>query len=254
MSAEVLVEQQGATLVVTINRPHRRNAVTRLVSEGIAAAMDRLDGDEALAVGIITGAGGSFCAGMDLQAFLDGERPELEGRGFGGITERPPCKPLIAAIEGFALAGGCELALACDLIVAAEDAVFGLPEVCRGLVAGSGGLVRLPQRIPRAIALEYALTGARLPATEAHGWGLVNRITAPGGALAGARALAESICANGPLAVAMTKRIVTESQSWPAAELWSRQAPLVDAVLASEDAREGSLAFAEKRAPVWRGR
>jgi enoyl-CoA hydratase len=254
MSAEVLVEQQGATLVVTINRPQRRNAVTRLVSEGIAAAMDRLDGDEALAVGIITGAGGSFCAGMDLQAFLDGERPELEGRGFGGITERPPCKPLIAAIEGFALAGGCELALACDLIVAAEDAVLGLPEVCRGLVAGSGGLVRLPQRIPRAIALEYALTGARLPAREAHGWGLVNRLTAPGEALAGALALADTICANGPLAVAMTKRIVTESPTWPTAELWARQAPLVDAVLASEDAREGSLAFAEKRLPVWRGR
>lgn len=254
MSGQVLAERQGATLVVTINRPKRRNAVTRLVSEGIAAAMDQLDGDAALSVGIITGAGGSFCAGMDLQAFLDGERPEIEGRGFGGITERPPRKPLIAAVEGFALAGGCELALACDLIVAADDAVFGLPEVSRGLVAGSGGLVRLPRRIPPAIALEYALTGARLPAQEAHRWGLVNRITAAGGALAGALALAESICANGPLAVAMTKRIVMESPNWPAAELWSRQAPLVDEVLASEDAREGALAFAEKRAPVWRGR
>ncbi|MFO7552497.1 MAG: crotonase/enoyl-CoA hydratase family protein [Haliea sp.] len=254
MSTDVLVEQQGATLVVSINRPQRRNAVTRQVSEGIAAAMDRLDGDPALSVGIITGVGGSFCAGMDLQAFLDGERPEIEGRGFGGITERPPRKPLIAAVEGFALAGGCELALACDLIVAAEDAVFGLPEVSRGLVAGSGGLVRLPQRIPPAIALEYALTGARLPATAAHSWGLVNRLTVSGGALAGALALADSICANSPLAVAMTKRIVTESPNWPVAELWSRQAPLVDAVLASEDAREGSRAFAEKRVPVWRGR
>jgi|TARA_R100000005_G_scaffold95328_1_gene76428 enoyl-CoA hydratase len=254
MNTEVLVEQRGATLVVTINRPQRRNAVTRQVSEGIAAAMDRLDRDEELSVGIITGAGGSFCAGMDLQAFLDGERPEIEGRGFGGITEKPPRKPLIAAVEGFALAGGCELALACDLIVAAEDAFFGLPEVSRGLVAGSGGLVRLPRRIPPAIALEYALTGARLPAVEAHGWGLVNRITAAGEALAGALALAASICANGPLAVAMTKRIVMESPNWPQAELWSRQAPLVDAVLASEDAREGALAFAEKRAPVWLGR
>ena len=191
---------------------------------------------------------------MDLQAFLDGERPEIEGRGFGGITEKPPRKPLIAAVEGFALAGGCELALACDLIVAAEDAFFGLPEVSRGLVAGSGGLVRLPRRIPPAIALEYALTGARLPAQEAHGWGLVNRITVSGEALAGALALAASICANGPLAVAMTKRIVMESPNWPQAELWSRQAPLVDAVLASEDAREGALAFAEKRPPIWRGR
>ncbi len=254
MTDEVLTERRGATLVVTINRPGRRNAVTRLVSEGIAAAMDQLDGDAALSVGIITGAGGSFCAGMDLQAFLDGERPEIEGRGFGGITERPPRKPLIAAVEGFALAGGCELALACDLIVAADDAFFGLPEVSRGLVAGSGGLVRLPRRIPPAIALEYALTGARLPAQEAHRWGLVNRITAAGGALAGALALADSICANGPLAVAMTKRIVMESPNWAASELWSRQAPLVDEVLASEDAREGALAFAEKRAPVWRGR
>ncbi len=254
MNTGVLVEQRGATLVVTINRPQRRNAVTRQVSEGIAAAMDRLDQDEELSVGIITGAGGSFCAGMDLQAFLDGERPEIEGRGFGGITEKPPRKPLIAAVEGFALAGGCELALACDLIVAAEDAFFGLPEVSRGLVAGSGGLVRLPRRIPPAIALEYALTGARLPTQEAHGWGLVNRITVSGEALAGALALAASICANGPLAVAMTKRIVMESPNWPQAELWSRQAPLVDAVLASEDAREGALAFAEKRAPVWLGR
>ena len=254
MSAEVLVEQYGATLVVSINRPQRRNAVTRQVSEGIAAAMDRLDDDEDLAVGIITGTGGSFCAGMDLQAFLDGERPEIEGRGFGGITERPPRKPLIAAVEGFALAGGCELALACDLIVAADDAVFGLPEVSRGLVAGSGGLVRLPRRIPPAIALEYALTGARMLAPEAHRWGLVNRLTASGGALAGALELADNICANGPLAVAMTKRIVMESPNWPAAELWSRQAPLVDAVLASEDAQEGARAFAEKRVPIWRGR
>ncbi|HAN69350.1 MAG TPA: enoyl-CoA hydratase [Halieaceae bacterium] len=254
MNTEVLVEQHGAVLVVSINRPRRRNAVTRQVSEGIAAAMDQLDEDEELSVGIITGTGGNFCAGMDLQAFLDGERPEIEGRGFGGISERPPQKPLIAAVEGFALAGGCELALACDLIVAAEDAFFGLPEVSRGLVAGSGGLVRLPRRIPPAIALEYALTGARLPALEAHSWGLVNRVTASGGALAGALALATSICANGPLAVAMTKRIVMESPNWPQAELWSRQAPLVDAVLASEDAREGALAFAEKRPPIWRGR
>lgn len=254
MTSAVLVEQHGATLVVSINRPRWRNAVTRQVSEGIADAMDRLDSDASLAVGIITGAGGSFCAGMDLQAFLDGERPEIEGRGFGGITERPPSKPLIAAVEGFALAGGCELALACDLIVAAEDAVFGLPEVSRGLVAGSGGLVRLPRRIPPAIALEYALTGSRLSAPEAHGWGLVNRLTASGEALAGALSLAREICANGPLAVAMTKRIVMESPHWPAADLWSRQAPLVDAVLASEDAREGARAFAEKRAPVWKGR
>jgi enoyl-CoA hydratase len=253
MANDILTEQRGPVLVVTINRPRRRNAVTRAVSQGIADAMDRLDADSSLSVGIITGAGESFCAGMDLQAFLDGERPEIEGRGFGGISEKPPAKPLIAAVEGFALAGGCELALACDLIVAAENAVFGLPEVSRGLVAGSGGLVRLPRRIPPAIALEYALTGDRMPAPVAHGWGLVNRLVASGEALSGALALADRICANGPLAVAMTKRIVMESPGWPVAEQWSRQAPLVDAVLASEDAHEGALAFAEKRAPRWRG-
>ena len=253
MAPEVVVEQRGATLVVTIDRPARRNAVNQSVAQAVAAAMDWLDADPALRVGIITGAGGCFCAGMDLIAFLEGERPEIPGRGFAGITETPPRKPLIAAVEGFALAGGCELALACDLIVAAENASFGLPEVTRGLVAGSGGLVRLPRRIPPAIALEYALTGERMDARTAHGWGLVNRITAPGAALDGALALAENIVKNGPLAVEMTKRIVVESPSWTSDETWSRQAPLVESVLATDDAREGARAFAEKRAPRWSG-
>jgi enoyl-CoA hydratase len=253
MAPEVAVEQRGATLVVTIDRPARRNAVNQSVAQAVAAAMDWLDADPALRVGIITGAGGCFCAGMDLIAFLEGERPEIPGRGFAGITETPPRKPLIAAVEGFALAGGCELALACDLIVAAENASFGLPEVTRGLVAGSGGLVRLPRRIPPAIALEYALTGERMDARTAHGWGLVNRITAPGAALDGALALAENIVKNGPLAVEMTKRIVVESPSWTSDETWSRQAPLVESVLATDDAREGARAFAEKRAPRWSG-
>src|SRR5258706_5041336 len=159
MSESVWVEERGATLVIEINRPQQRNAVNRAVSLGIAAALDELDKRLDLRVGILGGRGGSFCSGMDLRAFLDGERPELDGRGFGGLTEAPPRKPLIAAVEGYALAGGCELALACDLIVAAEDAWFGLPEGCRGLIARSGGLVRLRQRIPAAIALEYALTG-----------------------------------------------------------------------------------------------
>lgn len=253
-AAEVQVERSGSTLVIAIDRPERRNAVNRAVSLGIAAALDRLDADPTLTVGILTGRGGNFCSGMDLKAFLDGERPEIEGRGFGGLTEAPPAKPLIAAVEGYALAGGCELVLACDLIVAADDAKFGLPEVKRGLVAGSGGLVRLPQRIPRAIALEYVLTGDFLDAPTAHRWGLVNQLTPNGGALSGALALAARIAANGPLAVAMSKRIIVESAAWPAAEIWSRQTSLVDAVLATEDAREGALAFTEKRPPRWQGR
>lgn len=253
MADEVLVRRDGQVLVVTLNRPSVRNAVNRAVSEAVAAAIDELEEDRRLSVGVITGAGGTFCAGMDLKAFLAGERPELPGRGFAGITEAPPSKPLVAAVEGYALAGGCEIALACDLVVAAEDAAFGLPEVRRGLVAGSGGLVRLPARIPRSIAMEYALTGDHLGAPDAHRWGLVNRLTPPGMALAGAEELARRIAANGPLAVRATKRIVTESPGWPASEVWSRQHGMVEAVLASADAQEGARAFAEKRLPVWRG-
>ena len=254
MDSQVQIEQHGAVLVIAIDRPQQRNAVTHAVSLAIARALDRLDADPALRVGIITGRGSSFCAGMDLKAFADGERPELEGRGFAGITEAPPKKPVIAAVEGFALAGGCELALACDLIIAAETAWFGLPEVTRGLVAGSGGLVRLPRRIPEAIALEYALTGARMDAATAHRWGLVNRITPEGGALEGALALAAAITANAPLSTAMTKRIIRESREWPENEIWDRQRPLVDGVLASADAAEGARAFAEKRPAQWTGR
>ena len=251
---DVITAHEGQTLIVSINRPQVRNAINRATAEGIAAAMDELDASPELRIGILTGAGGSFCAGMDLKAFLTGERPEIDGRGLAGITETPPRKPLIAAVEGYALAGGCELVLACDLVVAAEDAVFGVPEVTRGLVAGSGGLIRLPQRIPRQIALEYALTGAHMPATVAHQWGLVNRLTLHGAALDGARELANAIAKNGPLAVAMTKRIVAESPTWPSAEVWDRQRGLVEGVLATDDAREGAAAFAEKRTPMWRGR
>ena len=253
MTSPVEIELHGAILVIAINRPQQRNAVNQAVSLAIVAALDRLDADPALRVGIISGRGGSFCAGMDLKAFVDGERPEIEGRGFAGVTEAPPKKPLIAAVEGFALAGGCELALACDLIVAARTAWFGLPEVTRGLVAGSGGLVRLPRRIPEAIALEYALTGERMDAATAHRWGLVNRLTAEGGALDGALALAAAITANAPLSTAMTKRIIRESASWPEARIWELQRPLVEAVLASGDAKEGARAFAEKRQPDWKG-
>lgn len=249
----VLIDRDGPVMTITINRPNVRNAIDRATSEAIAEALDRLDADPAIFVGILTGSGGHFCAGMDLKAFLNGERVELEGRGLAGLTERPPRKPLIAAIEGYALAGGCEIALACDLIVAAENAQFGIPEVRRGLIAGSGGLVRLPRRIPSAIALEYALTGRNLSAADAKHWGLVNRLTAAGGALEGARALAAEICANGPLAVEMTKRVVTESPGWPGSEIWSRQRDILERVIASKDAREGALAFSEKRAPKWSG-
>ncbi len=253
MASPVEIERHGAILVIAINRPAQRNAVNRAVSLAIVDALDRLDADAALRVGIITGRGGSFCAGMDLKAFIAGERPEIEGRGFAGFTETPPKKPLIAAVEGFALAGGCELALACDLIVAAQTAWFGLPEVTRGLVAGSGGLVRLPRRIPEAIALEYALTGERMDAATAHRWGLVNRVTPEGGALEEALALATAITANAPLSVAMTKRIIGESRSWPEEAIWVHQRPLVESVLASDDAKEGARAFSEKRTPDWKG-
>jgi enoyl-CoA hydratase len=246
----VLVEQRDRILIITINRPHAKNAADAAVSHGLAAATDRLDQDPGLSVGVVTGAGGVFCAGMDLKAFARGENIAVEGRGLG-FTERPPVKPLIAAVEGYALAGGTELALATDLIVAAEGAVFGIPEVKRGLVAGGGGLIRLPQRIPPAIAMQLALTGAMLPARRAHELGMVNVLTEIGGALAGAITLAEEITANGPLAIAATKRVLVESRDWPAEEVWSRQSDIIGPVFASNDAKEGALAFAEKRPPRW---
>lgn len=248
----VLVETRGRILIMTINRPHARNAINAAVSQTLADATDRLDDDPGLSVGIITGAGGSFCAGMDLKAFARGENVGVEGRGLG-FTERPPVKPLIAAVEGYALAGGTEVALATDLIVAAEDSAFGIPEVKRGLVAGGGGLFRLPERIPSAIAMELALTGDNLSAPRAHQLGLVNVLAAPGRALEAAIALAEKITANGPLAVAATKRVMIESREWTDQERWSRQLEIIGPVFASNDAREGATAFAEKRAPQWAG-
>jgi enoyl-CoA hydratase len=248
MSVAVTVD--GAVLVITIDRPEARNAVNLAVAEGIAAALDRLDGDDSLRVGVLTGAGGTFCAGMDLKAFVTGERPHVEGRGFAGIVQGPPRKPLIAAVEGWALAGGFEVALACDLIVAARDARFGIPEVKRGLVAAGGALIRLPRRMPYHLAMELALTGDPIPAERAHAAGLVSRLTEPGGALAGALELVSAIAANGPLAVDATKRILVADEAGE----WERQAEIVGPVFASEDAREGARAFAEKRAPVWRGR
>jgi enoyl-CoA hydratase len=247
-------EREGTTLVITIDRPRARNAVNLAVAQGIAHALDELDGDDALVTGILTGAGGFFSAGMDLKAFLRGERPHVGDRGFAGITQRPPAKPLIAAVEGPALAGGCELALSCDLVVASEEASFGIPEVKRGLAAAAGGLMRLPARIPRTIAMELALTGDPMSAADAHRWGLVNHLTPAGGALEGARELAARIGANGPLAVRASKQVIVASPDWSSAEMWERQGEILGPVLSSEDAREGAAAFAEKRAPVWRGR
>jgi enoyl-CoA hydratase len=189
---------------------------------------------------------------MDLKAFVSGERPTYGDRGFAGIVERPPVTPLIAAVEGFALGGGCEIALACDLIVAAHDARFGIPEVKRSLVAAGGALLRLPRRVPSAIAMELALTGEPIGAERAHAVGLVNALAEPGSALDVALALADRIAANGPLALSATKRILSEN--WPEAEFWARQREIARPVFASEDAREAARAFAEKRAPVWSGR
>nr|WP_099050967.1 crotonase/enoyl-CoA hydratase family protein [Mycobacterium asiaticum] len=249
---EVLVEQRDRILIITINRPKAKNAVNAAVSRGLADAMDRLDGDAGLSVAVLTGAGGSFCAGMDLKAFARGENVVVEGRGMG-FTERPPAKPLIAAVEGYALAGGTELALATDLIVAARDSAFGIPEVKRGLVAGGGGLLRLPERIPYAIAMELALTGDQISAERAHELGLVNIVAEPGGALDAAIALAEKITANGPLAVAATKRIITESRGWTLENRFAKQIEILAPIFMSNDAKEGAIAFAEKRPPRWTG-
>jgi len=252
--AAVLTETRDGVLLVTLNRPEQRNAVNRAVAEGIASALDRLDADATLRVGVLTGAGKGFCAGMDLKAFVAGERPVVAGRGFAGIVQRASAKPLIAAVEGFAVAGGFEIALACDLIVAARGARFGIPEVKRGLVAAGGALLRLPQRIPYHLAMELALTGELVDAERMAEVGLVNRLVEPGSAVEGALSLAEAIAANGPLALAASKRILVEASSWPADAVWERQFEISDPVRASEDAREGSLAFAEKRAPRWTGR
>jgi enoyl-CoA hydratase len=252
-TSDLVTERRGRTLVVTINRPEARNAINRAVSFGLADAVAELDEDPSLSVAVLTGAGGTFCAGMDLKAFLAGEVIAVPGRGLG-FTERPPRKPIVSAVEGFALAGGTELALATDLIVASRDARFGLPEVKRGLVAGGGGLIRLPQRIPYQKAMELALTGDSFTADEALAFGLVNLVTEPGEALAGALGLAERIAENGPLAVAATKEIVVSACDWRADDAFRRQGVILAPVFASEDAREGAAAFAEKRQPVWQGR
>jgi enoyl-CoA hydratase len=250
----VLHERRDGVLTITINRPAQKNAVNHEVALQLASAVDLLDADPELSVGVLTGAGGTFSAGMDLKAFAKGELPVLPGRGFGGLTRAVVRKPLIAAVEGWALGGGFELVLACDLIVAAQDAQFGCPEVTWGIVPPEGGLVRLPHRIPYHLAVRLLLTGERLPATEAKAYGLVNELTAPGAALDGAHELARRLARNAPLAIAAVKEVLRATQGLNESDAFQRQDELTSGLMSSEDAREGARAFAEKRAPVWHGR
>lgn len=250
---EVLFAFENGIATITINRPEARNSINQAVSEGIAAALREVERNAAIRVAILTGAGGNFCAGMDLKAFLNGEQVKIEGMGFAGIIEAKVTKPLIAAVEGFAVAGGFEIALACDLIVASQVARFGLPEVKRGLVANAGGLVRLPRQLPHRIVMELLLTGRIVEAERLAGYGLFNQLTPVGEALERATELASEIVANGPLAVAASKRVVMEAQNWDTTQMFNRQNEITRAVIQSADAREGAAAFTEKRPPIWRG-
>lgn len=250
----VLTERRGNVLVITLNRPEVRNAVNAALADGVGRALDELDEDNELSLGIVTGAGGFFCAGMDLGAFVKGESPYYEGRGFAGIAQRASRKPLIAAIEGFAVAGGLEVALSCDLIVAAEGAKLGIPESKRSLVAAGGALLRLPRRMPYHVVMELALTGDPLPAERFHEFGVVNRLSRPGAALDAALELAEEIGRNGPLALAAAKQILQEQFDWSSEEMWEKQGAIAGPVMASDDAKEGASAFKEKREPRWQGR
>lgn len=253
MSEEVLVEKSGGVMVVTINRPEAKNAMNKSAAEAISAAMDELEADGAIAVGIVTGAGGTFCSGMDLKGFLKGESPFVADRGFGGLSQWTPKKPLIAAVDGYALAGGMELALSCDLIVANDKAQFGIPEAKRGLAAAAGGLIKLPRQMPWRIAMELALTGEFISASRAYELGFINRVS-EGPSLDAAKELAAKIAANGPLALAASKGVIRDSHNWTDDEMWTKQQEYVAPVFVSEDAREGAAAFAEKRKPEWKGK
>jgi enoyl-CoA hydratase len=250
----VLTERRGNVLLITLNRPEVRNAVNAALAEGVGNALEELDADDGLSVGVLTGAGGFFCAGMDLGAFVKGESPWFGDRGFAGIAQRSARKPLIAAIEGFAVAGGMEIALACDLIVAAKGAKMGIPEAKRSLVAAGGALLRLPRRMPYHVVMELALTGDAVPAERFHELGVVNAIAEPGSAVEVALELAERLAKNGPLALIASKRILQEQFDWSSAEMWEKQGAITGPVFTSEDAKEGASAFKEKRDPVWKGR
>lgn len=251
---DVLVDEREGLMIIKVNRPQVRNAINYAAAEAIAHALDRFDADDALRVGIVTGTGGGFSSGMDLGAFVQEGMPSYGDRGFAGMTRRAAIKPLIAAVEGFAIAGGFEMAIACDMIVAAAGAKFALPEVRRGLVPAAGALLRLPRRMPYHVVMELALTGNTISAERLHDFGIVNRVVTPGTALAEAEGLARQILAAGPLAVATIKRILIEQQDWTQESMWEKQEPLFRAVAASDDAREGATAFKERRLPTWRRR
>jgi enoyl-CoA hydratase len=249
MSDAVLTEVRGRVLLITLNRPDQRNAINSELGLGLVAAVAELDDDDGLTAGVLTGAGRGFCAGMDLKAFLAEGMP----KGFNEFLTAGARKPLIAAIEGFALAGGLEVALTCDLLVAANGAKLGIPEAGVGLFAAGGALARLPRRVPYGVAMEMALTADPITAEQAHEYGLVSRLAEPGSAVDVAMKLAERVAKNAPLSVAASKQVLRETQGRTEAEFWEFQAPLIREVFTSEDAKEGPRAFAEKRAPVWRG-
>ena len=252
--SEVVTAIDNGVLTITLNRPEARNAANRGLADGLTAAIDELESNPELRVAVLTGAGGTFCSGMDLKAFVNGEIPYIEGRGFAGLTEYRANKPIIAAVEGYALAGGMELAISCDMIVVASDSRFGIPEVKRGLAAGAGGLYKLPKQMPPRVAMELALTGDFMSAERAYELGLINQVVESGSALTAAKEMAVRIAANGPLAVAASMMVVTQSQDWTMDESKEKQASFIDPVFSSEDAIEGAMAFAEKRAPNWKGK
>jgi enoyl-CoA hydratase len=257
MADEVLRERRGHVDILTINRPEARNAINGAVSRAMAGAMDELTEDPECWVVVITGSGEkAFSAGMDLKAFSSGEGGDILGAsgGFGGLTQREFPKPIIAAVNGSALAGGLEIMLSCDIVVAAEHATFGIPEAKRGLIAGAGGLIRMPKRLPMAVALELAMTGDAIDAARAYQLGLVNRVVPASVVVEEAVSLADRIAANAPLAVRYSKSVMKRAAELPESEGWSINREAVGVVFSSADAMEGPIAFAEKRPPNWQGK
>jgi enoyl-CoA hydratase len=250
MANEILTETHGRVRVITLNRPEAKNSVNTALGQALVAACQELDDDDGITAGVLTGAGGGFSAGMDLKAFAKEGPP----KGFNEFLQNGAQKPLIAAVEGFALAGGLEIALTCDLIVAAKGVKIGIPEVNKGLFAAGGGLFRLPNRVPYGVAMEMALTSDPILAEQAHELGLVCRLSEPGKAAEEALALAERIAKNAPLGVAASKQIIRGTRGLTEEESWALQGPLLGKVFTSEDAKEGPRAFAEKREPKWTGR